>query len=508
MRRNAETSIFLIWFLFTLTAQTVFTQISAADKIVLARFEKSIEQGKLTEIERPLLDFAVAHPNDANTLELLALLRYRQNRPSEAESLFRRVLTLAPDSADAKIYLARIADESGRTDAARQMLNEIRLSEVAADAIRLDLANAFLSVGDFQKALQTTEKLSSKTRNSAALPLIAAIYIGTSERRKLNDLLPSMKKAATVNPVLAARCAEVLQSAGMNKEAVDLLGAALTTSPNDFDVLISLAIAETAGRDFPRAELHLNRAAKLKTRQPEILLARAMLEAAKGNPVAALEALKQARQVAPDSATILSQFVVAAMRANQAGAAFGAAKDLLALKPDDAEFQYLYGAAALQNGNFGEAQKSLEDFVLQRPRDSRGCLALGLTLAALPDRIDAARNQLTRCLEIDPKNYEAKYQLGLSYKAQGETAKAVPLLEDAVKIAPGYAPALRDLGALYLQSNEEAKARIVLEKAVALDAADADTHFQLSRLYNLIGEKALARQHLETFQKLRNQGAK
>ena len=118
--------------------------------------------------------------------------------------------------------------------------------------------------------------------------------------------------------------------------------------------------------------------------------------------------------------------------------------------------------------------------------------------------MEDARKQLRHCVEIDPNNFEAKYQLGLSYKTQGETAKAIEYLEAAIKNSPDYALALRDLGAVYLQSGAETKARTVLEKSIALSPNDADTHFQLSRLYNLIGETELAKKHLEIFQKLRN----
>ena len=131
-------------------------------------------------------------------------------------------------------------------------------------------------------------------------------------------------------------------------------------------------------------------------------------------------------------------------------------------------------------------------------------MALGLVFASQIDKIELARRQMEKCIEINPNNFEAKYQLGLSYKTQGETVKAIGYLEAAVKDAPDYALALRDLGTLYLQTGAEAKARAVLEKSVTLNENDAEAHFQLSRVYNLIGEKELAKKQLEIFQKLKN----
>lgn len=482
----------------------IFAQTKSLDKTAIARFENSIEAGRIEEIERPLLDFAVANPNNPQVLELLAVVRFRQNRLPEATALYKRVLTLDTNSVSAKINLARIFYASGQPDEARRLLDDIAESSISNDALRLNLAATFLQIGEPNKALETAEKLPLKIKNADALPVIAASYSESKNEPKLRELLPPMKRAAAANPSLALQCAEVLQNAGMNQEAADLLRSALATAPNNFDVLIALAKFEIGEQDKNSAQQHLSRAAKLQPRSAKLFLVQALFEEAQGNSKNALELLKQARTLAPNSPEILSQFVITAMRANQSWAAVEAAQILAESKPNEPEYLYLLGAASLQNNNVAQAQSNLRRLMKLRPTHSRGCLALGLTLAAQIDQIENARKQLAHCIEIDAANVEAKYQLGLSYKAQGETAKAVEYFEETIKSAPNYAAALRDLGAVYLQSGAEQKARVVLEKAVALASEDADTHFQLSRLYNLIGESALAKKHLERFQTLRN----
>ena len=485
-------------------ANSAFAQAKPIDKITLARFEKSLAQGKTNEIESPLLDLAVANPNNSQVLELLAQLRFRQNRLSETAALYRRILTLDANSATAKINLARILYVSGQTDEARQMLGDIIESSISDAAIRLNLAATYLQIGEAEKSLAATEKLPIKIKNSDALPIIAASYASLKNETDLRGLLPTMKRAAAINPTLAAQCAAVLQNAGMTSEAIVLLRSALTTAPNNFDVLIALVKLETGANEIASAKQHLNQAAKLQPRAAKLYLAQALLEEAQGNLKNALELLKQARLSEPGSPEILSQFVITAMRTNQARSAVEAAQILVKSKPDEPEYLYLLGAAALNGNDTVTAEENLRRLLELRPTDSRGCLALGLTFAAQPEKIELARTQLLHCIEINANNVEAKYQLGLSYKAQGETAKAIQFFEETVKTAPNYAPALRDLGASYLQTGAEEKARIALEKAVALAPDDADTHFQLSRLYNLIGETALAKKELELFQKLKN----
>ena len=479
-------------------------QKTVADKNALAKFEKGIEQGNYQAIERDLLNYAISNPNDARAFKMLGDLRFAQNRLSEAKSLYQKTLSLDAHSAAARINLAVINFQTGNLDSAISALNEIDERDISGDALRLNLANAFALVGDCRKAQSYVEKLAPKIKNVDALPLRAGCFLQSGEREKAVSLIAAAKGAARQNPATAIKFARVLSDAAMNREAADVLRSLIAVAPNNADALILLAQTEIAAKDLANAEIHLERAAKINPAAADLFFVRSLLESEKGNYSQSLDSLEKSLAANPNQAKVLSQLVITAMRANQAGKAVKTAEKLLQLKPDEPEFLYLHGAASLQNNNLPAAENSLKRFVELRPKDARGCLALGLTFAAQADKTEIARGQLQRCIEKNPQDYEAKYQLGLSYKTQGETAKAIEYFEETVRTAPDYALALRDLGAIYLQTGAEAKARIVLEKAAAISPNDADTHFQLGRLYNLAGETELAKKHLEIFRKLKN----
>lgn len=481
-----------------------FAQKTPADKNKLVSFEKSIEQGNYAVVERDLLNYAIQNPTDALAFELLAKMRFRQNRFKEARSLYQKALSLDPKLTSSKIGLAKVNFRNGNSDSAISALNEISDAEISGEELRLDLAQTFALVGDCRKALATAEKLSAKIKNGDALPLRAECYLNLGEKQKIASLLIPAKNLVKQNQNGALKFAEVLIEAAMYKESADILRSVFTASPKNADAPVLLAKAEIYLRDFANAKIHLANAAKLDANSPNLFLVQSLFESEQGNAAQALAALEKSLAVDPNSTAVLSRFVVAAMRAKQAGKAVRAAEKLLEIKPDEPNFLYLHGAASLQHSDLEAAENSLGKFFELRPNDSRGCLALGLTFAAQPAKLETARRQLEKCIEINPNNFEATYQLGVSYKTQGETENAMKYLEETVKISPDYALALRDLGAVYLQSGAEAKAKIVLEKSVAIDPNDGDTHFQLSRLYNLTGETALAKKHLEIFQKLKN----
>lgn len=504
LRNKFLLQILIIGILIFCAATFSRAQRNAADKNALAKFEISIGRGNYAAVERDLLNYAIANPTDAKAFELLGTLRFAQNRLNEAKSLYQKALALAPNSISAKINLAVISFQTGDAGQSVSDLSEIADEDVSSQAFRLKLAQAFALFGDCRKALSNVEKLDLKIKNGDALPLRAECFLQTGERRKIGLLIPAAKISAKQNSPAALKFAEILSAAAMYKESAEVLRPLVSAAPQNADALILLAKSEIYTKDSTSAEAHLGRASKIKPDSPDLLFVRALFESERGNAAQSLNLLEKSLAANPNQATVLRQFVVSAMRANQAGKAFKAAEKLLEIKPGEPEFLYLHGAAALQNNNLPMAENSLNRYAEIRPRDARGCLALGLTYAAQADKLEAARNQFRRCIDTNPGDFEARYQLGLSYKTRGETAKAIEYLEETVNLSPGYALALRDLGAVYLQSRAEAKARVVLEKSAAINAGDADTHFQLSRLYNLTGETVLARKHLETFQKLKN----
>jgi tetratricopeptide (TPR) repeat protein len=473
---------------------------------ILAELERAVDRGS-AEDERRITDFAVANPNDAKALELLARLRFRQGRITEAKALFQRVLKLDPASASAKISSGRIAVMLGQKDEARQALLSVEDANSLAPQLRLDLAATLLLIGEIQRSMELVETLPANIKTSTALPLLGSLYLRSGQSAKLTALMPAMKKAASADAALAIACAEVLQDASQFKDAIAVLSAVknLQTEPK---ALVLLARLEVLSRDITHAREHLKRAAILKPDSVDVLAAQAFLENASGNLAEAFKLISRARELAPNSPVILTDYVVVAMRYGSSSLAVDAAKTLTTLDPASPEFRYLYGAASLQAGHLDTAQKLLEGYVKERPSDSRGCLALGMTYAGRPNQIDKARQQLKHCSDINPSNVEVKYQLGLSYKSQGENKEAIGLLEAVIQQDPNYALALRDLGTLYLETGDLVKARPLLEKAADLSPKDADTHFQLARLYSQIGEDDLAKKHQKIFRQLRDPGGK
>jgi tetratricopeptide (TPR) repeat protein len=497
-------AVISVVFALTLLFASIGVYAQVDSKTALLRFDKGIENGQFAELEQDLFRYVVANPNDAVGFSLLSKIRLKQERLNEAKSLAQKALALDQKLLSAKLILASAHYGLGEIEQANLILNRIADSELKDVPVRLNLAQLYFLFGDCQKSLKITEQLPAKIQNSEALSFRASCYLAANDKEKFAPLFATAKSLAKQNRIAAINFAEVLSKAAMHKETAELLRLVVVSPARKARELLLLAKSEVFLKDFKNVKIHLSQAEKLQPELGELLFVKALLESEQGNNAQSMEFLEKASSANPNSPEILVQFVIIAMRTNQSGKAVRAAERLFNMQPENLDALYLFGAASLQNNRVIQAEKALVKYFEARPGDSRGCVALGLAYAAQTDKLQEAREHMQRCISLNPNNYEAAYQLGLSYKTNGETAKAVEYLEDTIKLSPNYASALRDLGAAYLQIGAEVKARPVLEKAASLNPNDADTHFQLSRLYSVIGESVLAKKHLEIFQKLRN----
>jgi len=481
-----------------------FGQQKKADRDILKGLEHQIEQGNFQAVERPLLDFVIGRPNSAEGFELLARLRLRQQRLNEARSLYEKVLSIDPTFTRARIDLAVTTYYSGDVSGAQSQLKLIDLnsSSVASDGLRL--AQALVLVRDFETTLKVIDRLPAAQR-TAALPLSTEANLGLGKVEGVRGLIAAARSIARSKPDTAIGVANAIVQTAFNKEAAEISALVLVVQPRNVRALLLLARSKLASRDVAAARISINKAIALSPDVPDALVLLAMVEAEQDKLAEATKAIERALELAPSSAEIMTQAVTIYMRANKSRRAHEIARQLISLLPDDPNAVYLLGAASLQAGRIEDAEAYLGRYVGLRPDDGRGCVAYSLALAAQPDKLDAARRRLEGCLKADPRNFEATYQLALSYRSSGDTTPAIDYLERTVELAPNYAYAVRDLGVLYLQTGNESKARIRLEYAVKLLPDDADTHFQLSRLYNLSGQPELAKQHFERFQKLRGE---
>ena len=120
------------------------------------------------------------------------------------------------------------------------------------------------------------------------------------------------------------------------------------------------------------------------------------------------------------------------------------------------------------------------------------------------ERYDEALAELQEALRLDPADPAANYLAGDSWVQKHEAGKALPYLEKAQRLRPGFLNAEASLGRALSQLGRNQEAVSVLLKVAPADA-DGSIHFELFQLYQKLGQEANAKEALETFKRIRAQ---
>ncbi|MCW3097632.1 MAG: hypothetical protein JWL77_3250 [Chthonomonadaceae bacterium] len=98
------------------------------------------------------------------------------------------------------------------------------------------------------------------------------------------------------------------------------------------------------------------------------------------------------------------------------------------------------GYLALQSGDVSGAIAQLEQASAADPNDFQTCLYLGAAYGQAERQMDAV-NVLTRAVQIQPANAQARYNLAVALESAGYNEQATTAAQQAVQLQPDYAKA-------------------------------------------------------------------
>ncbi|MGH9331684.1 MAG: tetratricopeptide repeat protein [Vicinamibacterales bacterium] len=229
------------------------------------------------------------------------------------------------------------------------------------------------------------------------------------------------------------------------------------------------------------------------------LMQLARTQVKEGNASAALESLRKARAVAPNSEEVLSAYAQVSLAAHRPILALVALDALTRICPTVGEYHYLRGVALMQAGDMEAAVDSLGEADRLEPDKALTLTALGLALNNRKQYAEA-KSSLARALERDPDSVDATAALAEAEEGLGELDAADGHARRALAKAGGHATAHLVLGMVLIKRGEYAEARDALLAAAAIDVASPKIHYQLSLAYARLGDAEAARRHVDLYQ--------
>ncbi|MCB2187496.1 MAG: tetratricopeptide repeat protein [Deltaproteobacteria bacterium] len=404
----------------------------------------------------------------------------------------QQVLDLTPDDILVGRRLADLLLEAHRYPEAQSLLEELA---AAHDDPELEerLAALYLKTGDKEKAVAALSKLAADRPDDMELAAtLAGLY---QDLGRWGEAVPVWERLARVyqgeaRPKALLSLARALTRAGKPAEARAALEAAGKLQPANPATWELLAGARRQAGDNAGAVAALRRVADLRPRDKEarLNLARTLLES--GQEAAAATELEKAAALDPADTALWLKLAAIYQKTDNQAALLRVYQKLAARKGDDPEVNYNLGVLLLEAGRPQEAWPHLEAAARARPDDVEIQETAFEALAGL-GRWDQAVAQAQKLLAAAPDPVEAVSKV-YPQLSEHRPAEMLNLLEEVLERQKGNPALYRMAAALALKGDDSARAVAILELAVRNLPGDLDLLEKLAQLYDGRGETAKA----------------
>lgn len=424
-----------------------------------------------------------AHGNDPTEDLLRAQRQFEQGGWDQAALSYRRVLWTTPDSDQARIGLARVAEQQGELSRAMALMSRLAegRSSLATSAHRW-IAEKLLAVKPEPSPAQVQQIQKHLEAGIASSPddlwfreQLGKLYV---RRGQLLKAVEQYRAAAVQQPRAYLAIASLLNQLGQpddaqkaTKQAIQTFQAILTREPTDLSARQSLAAALVMSNQLDEAEATLTQGLQLAS-DPSLRLSLANLNVIRFQKVA-----DDPKTPFRDKLTWLT--------------------NTLQLVPQHPEAMAgLAHLTGVSGADAATAQKELRAALADGQAPAMVHMILG-TIASNQGELDRAIFHFEQALAIDPRMPAVANNLAwVLFQADKANAdRALELTNQALERAPEHVELRATRGVILLHKQQPRAAITDLEFALQRDPRRPDLHESLADAYERIGDASLAAEH-------------
>ena len=284
---------------------------------------------------------------------------------------------------------------------------------------------------------------------------------------------------------------------GKLEDATGSIQHALSIDPSVHGARLFLGIAEYQTQHVAAAVADLEQARQEDPENVQVLMWLGIVEMESGHPEKATAPLDHAAELAPGDLSILDYRVQAHM-----AVARQSYTQLYKLDPGSWRLHRLNAQIDAQARQHTEAIQEYQAAIRIAPKQADLYEGLGWEYRQT-GQLDLAQKAFEQQLELTPGNPIAMYNLASTRVDAGQSASAVGLLEQVVKL--NGAPTVADyyLGRAYAAEGKPEPAAAEFQKATTLGGETASqSWYGLGQVYRQLGRTAEARAAVEKYQQL------
>lgn len=310
------------------------------------------------EILKKVLEVA---PDSAELHNNLGLVLQRDSKVDEAIEHFRRAIELDPESADLHYNLGNaLKDKKQFDDAIQSYQSALQYNPSLTEALN-NIGIAFYEKGCFDEAILYFQKALKMREDYAE----AYFNMGNAfhKKKQLDRAVASYRKALEINPALYEaynNLGLIFNEHGNLTEALSNYRKSLQMKPDFAKAYYNLGTVLCKQKKFDEAITSFKRALQLN---PDIENAHLNLGIAlqeKGLPDEALSSYQKALQQSPDSIDALMNLGIALHKKQRLDEAISVFRKILKLKHDDAEAHWNLSVSLLLAGNLRDGWREYE----------------------------------------------------------------------------------------------------------------------------------------------------
>lgn len=395
--------------------------------------------GQLTEAEALYRQVLSAQPGNVDAMSLLGTLAARTGRQELAVELFRRAIAINPTVAEYHMHLGQALHEMGKFDGAAAAYS-------MGIALNPDYAAAYNNLGlALRQGGKPEEAVAAYSRALALTPdnvdALNNLGIALGDRGKLQEAAEAFERAIRINPAYAeAHCnlGNILKEQEKPDDAARAYATALALKDDYAEAHNNLGILLSDQGKLQDAIAEYGKATAINPGYAAAHYNLANTLRADGKLDEAIAAYRLAIQFKPDYPAAYNNLGAALCEQVKLDDAAGAYSAAIRHKPDFAEAHYNLGIVLREQGKLAEAIAAFGKAIELKPDYTAAHQSRGNALSA-QGKLDEAVAAFSRVAELEPQNAQAYNALGNALKDQGKIAEAMTAYERAIALRPDVA---------------------------------------------------------------------
>jgi tetratricopeptide (TPR) repeat protein len=431
-----------------------------------------VQTGKNAEAAAEYQEAIRLDPSLEDAYRNLGFLRWTEHQLGPARDALRHAVELSPDDSFAHYYLGRVELDAQQYEQAFHELELSRQPSPAEPGFLIQAATGYVELGRQENARKALEQLMTQHLSDAQSVVVASLLLSIHENASAIKMLQTLNKSRGASPASWTQVDLALAYllSGSYVEACD-------------EALVYAKSVRTAGSESIEsaqawsvigiADAHLNRGEE------------------------SVQALRRAATFAPHEEEHWLNLTRELMELSRFPEAVSEAQNGLGVNPKSYALRLRLGAAYLAAGRYAESESVFRDLVAAGDPLPLGYVGLAQVLLRTGRAADAAAELATAEEKLSP-NFLLSYFRGLALSRAAKPGEALVAFQRAVQLDPKNVEARVNLGKTQLTLGHVNEAISELRESLRRDPENTQAKRLLSQAYRRAGDAQNAARYAES----------